>query len=344
MKILSIDGGGYLGLATASFIAEIERHFKELRFAVSFAKDFDLYCGTSTGAILSLGLAKGLSGSQLVDLYERLGEPVFGRWSKGRNLLRSTRSIFWSKHSADRLRRELEDAFGNTTLDELHVQGKRVMITAFCVTSGKTRIFKTKNSSRQSQQGKLKLSEIALASAAAPTYFPLVELQDPEMKSIERFCDGGVSANHPSLLGFAEAVFEFRAPPESIKILSLSTPRVSLAENNSGTLRRGLIQWAPKLASILIDSNADLTDQVMYRLVGAFDENKAPVYRRIDFENRHEWPIDRADKLATNSHIHLGENKASSPNEREKVEDVVGPLKRMDDLSPERPDRDLVDQ
>jgi hypothetical protein len=52
MRILSLDGGGYLGLATASFLEETERHFGR-----SFYESFDMFCGTSTGAIIALAVA-----------------------------------------------------------------------------------------------------------------------------------------------------------------------------------------------------------------------------------------------------------------------------------------------
>jgi patatin-like phospholipase/acyl hydrolase len=72
MKILSIDGGGYLGLATAAFIAETERHFR-----TSYHENFDMFCGTSTGAIIALALASGMSGEEITSRYEKLGKSVF---------------------------------------------------------------------------------------------------------------------------------------------------------------------------------------------------------------------------------------------------------------------------
>ena len=72
MRVLSIDGGGYLGLATAAFIRGIEEHF-----GTCFHDRFDLFCGTSTGAILALALARGSTGSKLVNLYSKLGPRVF---------------------------------------------------------------------------------------------------------------------------------------------------------------------------------------------------------------------------------------------------------------------------
>ena len=51
MRIISVDGGGYLGLATASFLQAVEQ-----RQCTTAAARFDLFCGTSTGAIIALAL------------------------------------------------------------------------------------------------------------------------------------------------------------------------------------------------------------------------------------------------------------------------------------------------
>jgi len=72
VRVLSVDGGGYLGLATASFIGAVEDHF-----STRFADRFDLFCGTSTGAIIALALASGKSGREVTMLYQALGPEVF---------------------------------------------------------------------------------------------------------------------------------------------------------------------------------------------------------------------------------------------------------------------------
>ena len=52
-KILSIDGGGIRGIIPALVLAEIEK-----RTDKPISACFDLFAGTSTGGILSLGLTK----------------------------------------------------------------------------------------------------------------------------------------------------------------------------------------------------------------------------------------------------------------------------------------------
>ena len=70
--ILACDGGGIRGYLTALIV---ERLNKE----VPFIDRVNLFAGTSTGSILAIGLAHGLSPESLVKLYRDEGEKIFDR-------------------------------------------------------------------------------------------------------------------------------------------------------------------------------------------------------------------------------------------------------------------------
>jgi patatin-like phospholipase/acyl hydrolase len=182
-RVLSVDGGGFLGLASAAFIAGIEAHTGR-----PLAGSFDLFCGTSTGAIISLALAYGKSGEELVDLYETLGDRVFRR--KGRGWLSA-------KYPSDPLRAVLTEQFGATTLGDLHANRKATLVTALNLTTGTPRVFKTDHSANLSRDNGLRLVDIAMASTAAPTFFPVVRLENPGDRLREEFCDAGVVCKPP---------------------------------------------------------------------------------------------------------------------------------------------------
>ena len=57
-RILSIDGGGICGILPASVLAQLEQRFLG---GQSVARHFDMIAGTSTGGIIALGLAHGLT-------------------------------------------------------------------------------------------------------------------------------------------------------------------------------------------------------------------------------------------------------------------------------------------
>jgi uncharacterized protein len=59
-KILACDGGGILGVITAKLLQSLDR---------SVLDNIDLFAGTSTGSIIALGLASGVSIDTIFDLY-----------------------------------------------------------------------------------------------------------------------------------------------------------------------------------------------------------------------------------------------------------------------------------
>ena len=70
--ILSIDGGGFRGLFAAHLLKRIEEAWQ-----IDWRSRFRLLAGTSTGAILSAGLACGKTAVQLAEFYKTHGEAIF---------------------------------------------------------------------------------------------------------------------------------------------------------------------------------------------------------------------------------------------------------------------------
>jgi uncharacterized protein len=285
MRILSVDGGGYLGLATTSFLQAVEQ-----RFEVSAAACFDLFCGTSTGAIIALALAAEKTASDVVALYQRIGPSVFkpkrmrtgviGRLSD----LMEHRSR--ARHDNAPLRAALEQMFGGLTLGELRAGGKRILITAFNVSAGGPRIFKTDHAPELVLHDRYRVVDVALASSAAPIYLPLVEIVDPVSEIVERFCDGGMVTNSPALLGFAEAISALECKPEQVQLLSLGTPRSDLAERPTVltaaqvSLNRGYAGWkyGEQIIAIAMDGGAKVNHFALDRIAKAAGAR----YERID--------------------------------------------------------------
>lgn len=285
MRILSIDGGGYLGLATASFLDAVER-----RFGSAACSCFDLFCGTSTGAIIALALAAEKSAREVVALYERLGPAVFTpKWvPKGRlaPIVDFVKHRSHARYDNGPLRAALTETFADLTLGDLRRAGKRVLITAFNVSAGGPRIFKTDHAAALSLHDRYRIADVALASSAAPIYLPLVEVNDPVSGLPERFCDGAIVTNSPALLGFAEAISSLGYLPADVEVLSLGTPRSDLAERPSSLgaaqlpLDRGYAGWnyGEQLFSITMDGGAKVNHFALARIAEATGAR----YERVD--------------------------------------------------------------
>jgi patatin-like phospholipase/acyl hydrolase len=119
-KILAIDGGGIGGLIPAILLERLDND-KDLP---GFLDSVDLFAGTSTGGLIALGLAYGLSPTKLKELYTKQGEKIFQRswWQK------FPMSLFWAKYSNHFLSTQLNELFGSRTLGELK---KKVVIPTF---------------------------------------------------------------------------------------------------------------------------------------------------------------------------------------------------------------------
>jgi patatin-like phospholipase/acyl hydrolase len=311
VRILSIDGGGYLGLATASLIEELERHFGKY-----FHESFDLFAGTSTGGLIALGLASGMKGVDLRRLYEAHGQSLFPAKSWLARTWRKFRQIFVSKYSNKALRKLLWETFGDGTLGDILERGKKVIIPAFCLTNGGPRVFKTDHAPGLTAHSGYRVVDVALATAAAPTFFPVVGIPAPHNETIEMFCDGGVFANDPALMAYAEALSELRAVPADIELLSISTPRSPLARRkNKRTWQRGVASWSFALPEIFVQGAADTAAFTLQRI----SRSSGSKYERIRLPNDSCLPFDLANDVATNALKSIGLQVAQLQETREKV-------------------------
>lgn len=311
MRILSIDGGGYLGLATAAFLQAVEQ-----RYGTTATSCFDLFCGTSTGAIIALALAAEKTATEVVALYERLGPRVFKPKPVRTGAIGQLRD-YWehrgrARHDNTPLRAALDETFGSMTLGDLRAANKRVLITAFNVSAGGPRIFKTDHAPELRLDARTRVADVALASSAAPTFLPLVEIVDPVSGNRERFCDGGMVTNSPALLGFAEAVSALACRPADVEILSLGTPRSDLAERPSAlspaqvSLDRGYAGWdnGKQIISITMDGGAKVNHFALARIAKATGAR----YERVDMVAPPGVGLDIATPEATLALRQLGTN------------------------------------
>ena len=203
-RILSIDGGGIRGIFPASFLGTIEE-----AVGTPIADYFDLIVGTSTGGIIALALGLGWPGTKVVELYNELGPAVFA----GNRLVRFLRHLGWSKYDSAPLRHVLERHFGDKQLGH---SVKRLVIPSLNLETGEVHVFKTPHHPRFQLDYKHRVVDVALATAAAPTYFPTHRLA-PGIPLI----DGGMWANNPIAVAAVEAFGILDWPPTDIRILSL---------------------------------------------------------------------------------------------------------------------------
>ena len=205
-QILSLNGGGIRGLFSAAVLAAVEEDLN-----TEIVRHFDLLAGTSTGGIIALGLGLGIRPRELVDFYLHQGPNVF------RNSLRVRSAQHWfrRKYSAEPLARALRDAFEGKLLWE---STKRLVVPTYNLGEDDVYIFRTPHHRDLKRDYRVPAWKIALATSAAPTFFPACR----EIDQL-RLIDGGVWANNPAMVALVEAVGTLGVAMESIKILSIGT-------------------------------------------------------------------------------------------------------------------------
>lgn len=209
VRILSLDGGGVKGAYSAAVLASIEKQSK-----IPIHECFDLITGSSTGGILAIGLALGISAADLCKLYEEKAKDIFPY---------SGALAGWLgvKHDSEKLKRVLDQYFGNRSFGEAKT---RLVVTAYNASSDNPHVFKTFHHPDLDRHYKLSAAQIALATAAAPTYFEAMTLPLGETGEKDQvFLDGGVWANAPTLVGITEAVRYMDATLAYINMLSIGT-------------------------------------------------------------------------------------------------------------------------
>jgi len=250
-QILSLDGGGAKALFTAHVLARLEKDLD-----VSITDSFDLIAGTSAGGIVALALGAGLTPSEIVEHYEELVEAVFP--VTRRRLWRRPRQLIAPIYDADALRTALTKVLGERLLGE---SVKRLVIPAWDVQRGAVHIFKTPHHERLVRDWRLSMVDIAMATSAAPLYFPAARVDG------HRLIDGGVWANNPSVVAIAEAVSMLGVPLASTRVLNVGTID-QLTNHHKRLDRGGLLNWAKPIAPLILNAGSRGGQGIAEHLIG----------------------------------------------------------------------------
>jgi patatin-like phospholipase/acyl hydrolase len=251
-RILSIDGGGIRGILPATVLTEFERRYGGGRPAGDF---FDLITGTSTGGIIALGLAIGLPTQHILDLYLENGGEVFPSltWDvlKLRRTLRRVRGLYHHAYNPEPLRRHLGAVFGDRIIG---IATRRLCIPSF---DGFTEvhIFKTPHHPDYKIDWRDLLVAAAMATAAAPTFFPIYEDRG------RFFADGGVWANNPVMIGLVDALTCYQLDRRQVHILSLGSGDTEIRINRNQILKGGLWHWREIISSAMHLQSQNATGQ-----------------------------------------------------------------------------------
>ncbi|HMD05521.1 MAG TPA: patatin-like phospholipase family protein [Candidatus Binatus sp.] len=285
-RILSCDGGGIRGVLTAVLLDRLSGEYPALLENRPGA--ITMFAGTSTGGILALGMAAGLTPRQIRDLYVTNGKSIFdSSW---------TRDVFelgglsGSKYDNVNLKQVLQETFGGLKLQDLK---SRVLIPSFSLDNqapdASQRTWNPKffhNFPGADSDGEKLVVDVAMSTSAAPTYFP----------SYGVYVDGGVIANNPSMAAVVQALdvrnpAGERAALGEITLLSVGTG-ASLQYIEGENLDWGDAQWIKPILNVMMDGSVGVADFECKQLLG----NR---YCRLEpiFAAGRAFPLDDVSKV-----------------------------------------------
>lgn len=248
-RILSLDGGGGKGLTIAQYLT---RH-------PNLYEDADMIAGTSTGGLIALALAHGLSASEIVRWYEERLPHIF-RKRFPRYLWVLTRE----RYSAKPLERALREVFGDASLRSLK---KQVLVTSADQRAPRRQdalyLWDNRNPFR--------IFDAARATSAAPTYFP------PHIKGNRAFVDGGLIANNPALVALTE--WGKTRGDEPVEVWSIGA---GLEPNATHGVPRAPWRWVDDVIALGIQGNVGAVDTMLRNVAKGLGPSKLR-YHRVDF-------------------------------------------------------------
>lgn len=288
-RIISFDGGGIRGAFSARILKRLIDQYPTL------LDQTDMFAGTSTGAIIALGLAYKKPIEEIDELYS---------YHESKYIFSPKRpNPFMPKYNNIHLSNTLSRFFPpNLSLAGLP---KYVFVPAFNVKGYTYKGFEGVFFSNLVNNPTIseKVIDVALYSSAAPTYFP----------SVNNFIDGGVFMNSPTAAPviYVRSIFPNTYHLSDFRLLSIGTGFYPEQITNP-TKRWGAFQWGfnPKaqiktpLLSVLLNSNVPTENRYSYELlksnyyrINPVLEKHVPLddYKQVDYLKQLADEIDLSE-------------------------------------------------
>lgn len=304
-RILSLDGGGIRGVITAEILKEVEQQIWQLK-GQSLNEYFDLIAGTSTGAILTAGIALGKKSDELIQLYSEKGKYIFplsrkNRYQKFPSCIRPLIEAFaLPRYTHEGLISVLKNQLSDTRIQD--ITRPIILILAYDTLYRNTTFFTNCHPDLGVRwYDDCYLWEICVASASAPTFFPPYKLEPVNKAKFGNWVfphiDGGISANNPALAALSLVIrMSQSAIPISIKqkynlekihqlediaILSIGTGQTGEPYVYEQVKTWRSLDWAKHVTDIFMEPTSEIDSMICRQIMGGYDSKR---YLRLQFD------------------------------------------------------------
>lgn len=261
-QILSLSGGGYRGLFTAAIVEKLEADAKQ-----PLRETFDLISGTSIGGIIACGLACGVPAADIRRAIEARGPAIFDAHARAFGLrlpvVLPRLGILRNRYNARGLAAAVSDVLGNHAAAPISSLAVPLLVVAVDRTNAAPQLFESEGM-KPPTPCHTSLSDIAMATSAAPTYFPEHRIGARNM------IDGGVIANAPDALALLRALGRFGKTAADIRMISIGTAGASLEDIDRPARGYGALTWVAvrRLFDVTIKAQETLSIECSREVLG----------------------------------------------------------------------------
>ncbi|KAI9200713.1 hypothetical protein LWI28_012127 [Acer negundo] len=346
ITILSIDGGGIRGLIPGTILAFLESELQKLDGEDARIADyFDVIAGTSTGGLVTAMLttpneknrplfaAKDINDFYLSECPKIFPQPSFQLFANARKVMKA---LSGPKYDGKYLHSIVREKLGNT---RLHQTLTNVVIPTFDIKRLQPTIFSSYEVKEKQSLDAL-LSDICIATSAAPTYLPAHTFETKTSAGQVRefnLIDGGVAANNPALVAIGEVTKAIiRGNSDFFPIKPMDYGRLLVISLGTGSgkdqgkysadaaAKWGVLDWltsggSTPLVDVFTQSSADMVDLHISAVFQALHSDK---YLRIqeDMLSGVVSSVDIATKKNLKDIVKVGEGLLKKPVARMNLE------------------------
>jgi predicted acylesterase/phospholipase RssA len=328
------------GAMTARVLVELEKLSGR-----PIAGLFDIVAGTSTGGLMALGLTKPggdgkpeITAEKLLEIYVRFGTQIFPRvklrplrWDQVRasspivaqrvGALARPARYGNARYSRAGLTALVQRLLGTTLLSEAMAD---VIVPSYDWKAGRAFVFR----SRGARIGELinpTMAQVALATTAAPTYFPAYRLRERDRELV--LVDGGVVANNPASVAYYEALYaasvDGREDPDFLVVsLGTGTPPEPIPTYEE-LWSRNWLRLGMGMLGIVFDGTSEIVDELLTEVIRP--RHPRSRYWRLNTELRGvRLNLDAANTMQIDGLLALAERMIAE--RRDDLNEMVGLL------------------
>ncbi|XP_050235446.1 patatin-like protein 2 [Mercurialis annua] len=333
ITILSIDGGGIRGLIPGTILAFLESELQKVDGENARLADyFDVITGTSTGGLVTAMLTAPdeqnrplFAAKDINDFYLHHCPKIFPQdKSAFAAVTKLVRSLWGPKYDGKYLHQVIREKLGDKRLDQTLTH---VVIPTFDIKRLQPTVFSSYEGKKNPSLNAL-LSDICIATSAAPTYLPAYNFETKDSAGKVRqfdLIDGGVAANNPALVAMNAVMKEInRDNPDFFPIkptdytrflvLSLGTGSAKCEEKFDArdVAKWGMLGWltsehSTPLIDVFMHASSDMVDFHISTVFQALHSEENYIRIQDDTLTGNLFSVDIATKENLNNLVKIGD-------------------------------------